>query len=152
MRRNFLWINVVLSSIIIIGVFLQAYFIATYTITNLNEDSALDAHGIVGGLIIHPAELLVFFTAFGAWPRQWRWIGFTFLLFFVGTFQIFLLPSDSDEVVSSGAAWVHGLHGFFAIVVLAMATFIAHRGLRDLGVMGGRRAEPAGGDTPPPPQ
>ena len=70
MRRTFLWINVVLASIIVLGVFLQAWFIATYIIGN--EESALDAHGVLGGLVIHGAELLVFLTAFGAWPRAWR--------------------------------------------------------------------------------
>jgi hypothetical protein len=146
MRRTFLWINVVLASIIVLGVFLQAWFIATYIIGN--EESALDAHGFLGGLVIHGSELLVFLTAFGAWPRAWRWIGFTFLLFVVGTVQIFLLPSDSDDPVSSGAAWVHGLHGLFALVVLVMAAVIARRGLRDLGLMRGR---PAAADSAPPP-
>jgi hypothetical protein len=146
MRRIFLWINVVLASIIVLGVFLQAWFIATYIIGN--EESALDAHGFLGGLVIHASELLVFLTAFGAWPRAWRWIGFTFLLFVVGTVQIFLLPSDSDDPVSSGAAWVHGLHGLFALVVLVMAAVIAHRGMRDLGLT---RSRPADADSEPPP-
>ena len=146
MRRTFLWINVVLASIIVLGVFLQAWFIATYIIGN--EESALDAHGFLGGLVIHASELLVFLTAFGAWPRAWRWIGFTFLLFVVGTVQIFLLPSDSDDPVSSGAAWVHGLHGLFALVVLVMAAVIAHRGMRDLGLT---RSRPAAADSAPPP-
>ena len=148
MRRNFLWINLVLNAIIVVGVFLQAWFIATYIIGS--DDTALDLHAFVGGLLIHGSELLIFLTAFGAWPRQWRWISFTFLLFFVGTVQIFLLPSDSDDPVSSGAAWVHGLHGLFALIVLVMATFIGHRALRDLGLRGGQPVEPAGAETPPP--
>jgi len=150
MRRTFLWINFVLASIIVIGVFFQAYFIATYTISNQNEQGALDAHGVLGGLVIHLSELLIFLTAFGAWPRQWRWIGFTFALFVVGTIQIFLLPSE-DETVGSSAAWVHGLHGLFALIVWVMAGIIAHRGMRDLGLRGGRRDELAGADTPLPP-
>jgi len=151
MRRTFLWINFVLASIVVLGVFLQAYFIATYTMSNQQNQDALDAHGVLGGLVIHLAELLIFLTAFGAWPRQWRWIAFTFSLFVVGTAQIFLLPEDTDEV-SNSAAWVHGLHGLLAIVVLVMAAIIAHRGMRDLGLRsrGGRRDELAGGDTPPP--
>lgn len=144
MRRTFLWINFVLASIIVVGVFLQAYFIATYIIGNV--DSALDAHGFLGGAVIHPSELLVFLTAFGAWPRAWRWIGFTFLLFVVGTVQIFLLPSDSDDPVSSSAAWVHGLHGLFALFVLVLAAVIAHRGMRDLGLRRGHSAD--AGDAP----
>ena len=148
MRRNFLWINFVLSSIIVIGVFLQAYFIASYAMGA--GEGALDAHGVVGGLVIHLSELLIFLTAFGAWPRQWRWIGFTFALFVVGTIQIFLLPSD-DDTVSESAAWVHGLHGLFALIVLVMAAWIAHRAMRDLGLRGGRRDELAGAETPLPP-
>ncbi len=139
MRRNFLWINFVLASIIVAGVFVQAYLIASYAMGA--GEGALDAHGIVGGLIIHLSELLVFLTAFGAWPRQWKWIGFCFSLFFVGTVQIFLLPPD-DEAVSKSAAYVHGLHGLFALVVLVMAAVIAHRGMRDLGLKRGR-----GGDA-----
>ena len=131
MRRNFLWINFVLASIIVAGVFVQAYLIASYAMGA--GEGALDAHGIVGGLIIHLSELLVFLTAFGAWPRQWKWIGFCFALFFVGTVQIFLLPPD-DEAVSKSAAYVHGLHGLFALVVLVMAAVIGHRGMRDLGL------------------
>ena len=144
MRRNFLRINLVLATIIVVGVFIQAYLIASYTMGA--GDGALDAHGVVGGLVIHLAELLVFLTAFGAWPRAWRWIGFTFLLFVVGTVQIFLLPSDSEDV-SSSAAWVHGLHGLFALIVLVLAAIVAHRAMRDLGLRRGR-----GGDvgTAPP--
>ena len=146
MRRNFLWINFVLASIIVVGVFVQAYLIASYTIGA--GDDALDAHGFVGGLVIHLSELLVFLTAFGAWPRQWKWIGFCFSLFVVGTVQIFLLPEDSDTV-SSSAAWVHGLHGLLALFVLVMAAIIAHRGMRELGL---RRASRGGdADTAPPP-
>ena len=150
MRRTFLWINFVLASAIVLLIFVQAYLIATYTISNQNEQGALDAHGLIGFLFIHGFELLVFLTAFGAWPRAWRWIGFTFLLFVVGTVQIFLLPSDDDVAPSSTAVWVHGLHGLFALVVLVMAAVIAHRGMRDLGLRRGHSAAPAGGDTPPP--
>ena len=142
--RIFLWLNFVLSSLIVLLIFVQAYFIATYTISNQNAQGALDAHGIVGGLFIHGFELLVFLTAFGAWLKQWRWIGFTFALFVVGTVQIFLLPEDSDEVVSNSAAYVHGLHGLFDLIVLVMAAIIAHRGMRDLGL---RRARHDGVDA-----
>lgn len=137
MKRTFMWINFVLASVIVVGVFLQAYFIASYAMGA--GEGALDAHGLLGGVIIHASELLIFLTAFGAWPRLWRWIAFTFLLFVVGTIQIFLLPPDEDP----GSPWVHGLHGLFALVVLVMAAIIAHRGMRDLGL---RRAS-RGGDA-----
>jgi hypothetical protein len=145
MRRTFLWINFVLASIIVLGVFVQAYLIASYAMGA--GDGALDAHGVVGGLVVHGAELLVFLTAFGAWPRAWRWIGFTFLLFVVGTIQIFLLPPDEDPA----SGWVHGLHGLLALVVMVWAAVIAHRGMRDLGLRGGASHADAAPSAPPPP-
>jgi hypothetical protein len=146
--RIFRWINFVLSSLIVVLIPLQVYLIASYAMGA--GEGALDAHGFVGGLLIHAFELLVFLTAFGAWPKQWKWIGFTFALFVVGTIQIFLLPPD-DDPVSKSEAWVHGLHGLFAVFVLVMAAIIAYRGMRDLGLRGGRRDELAGADTPLPP-
>ena len=140
MKRAFLWINFVLASLIIVGVFFQAYFITAY-VTGAGE-GALDAHGFLGFAIIHPAELLVFLTAFGAWPRQWKWIGFTFFLFVLGTVQIFLAPPDEDR--SSG--WVHGFHGLLALFVAVTAAVIAYRGMRDLGLRRGR----GGADAAPP--
>jgi hypothetical protein len=142
MKRTFLWLNFVLASIIVLGVFVQVYLIAAYSM-GAGED-ALDAHGVVGGLVVHGAELLVFLTAFGAWPKAWRWIGFTFLLFVVGTIQIFLLPPDENP----SSAWVHGLHGLFALVVMVMAAIVAHRGMRELGLRRSSRGD--AGDTAPP--
>jgi hypothetical protein len=145
MRRTFLWVNFVLASIIVVGVFVQAYLIASYAMGA--GDDALDAHGVVGGLFIHGAELLVFLTAFGAWPKQWRWIGFTFLLFVFGTIQIFLLPPDEDPA----SPWVHGLHGLFALIVAVWAAVIARRAMRDLGLRGGgSRDDVVASELPPP--
>jgi asparagine N-glycosylation enzyme membrane subunit Stt3 len=143
MRRTFLWINFVLSTLIVLLVFAQAYFITAY-VTGAGED-ALDTHGFIGFAIIHPAELLVFLTSFGAWPRAWKWIGFTFFLFVLGTVQIFLAPPDEDPA----SGWVHGFHGLLALVVAVTAALIAHRGMRDLGL---RRASRGGGreDAAPP--
>ena len=139
MRRLFLWLNFLLSTLIVLLVFAQAYFITAY-VTGAGQD-ALDTHGFIGFAIIHPAELLVFLTAFGAWPRAWEWIGFTFFLFFLGTVQIFLAPPDEDRA----SGWVHGFHGMLALVVAVTAGVIAHRGMRDLGL---RRASPSpSGDT-----
>lgn len=135
MRRTFLWINFVLASLIVVLIFLQAYFITAYVAGA--GDSALDAHGLTGFLFIHAAELLVFLTAFGAWPRAWRWIGFTFLLFALGTVQIFLAPPEEDPA----SGWIHGLHGLLALVVMVMAAVIAHRGMRDLGLTRGRSGD-----------
>ena len=141
MRRTFLWTNFVLASLIVLLIFLQAYFITAY-VAGAGE-GALDAHGFTGFALIHGAELLVFLTAFGAWPRAWRWIGFTFFLFVLGTVQIFLTPVEERT-----NGWLHGLHGLLALVVMVVAAVIAHRGMRDLGL---RRASPGGdaGTAPP---
>jgi hypothetical protein len=146
MRRAFLWINVVLATLIAVGVFVQAYLITAYA-TGAGE-GALDAHGFLGFAIIHPAELIVFLTAFGAWPRAWRWIGFTFFLFFLGTVQIFLAPPDEDPA----SGWVHGFHGMLALFVAVTAAVIAYRGIRDLGLRRSSRrvAEPEGAAPPQP--
>jgi hypothetical protein len=141
MRRIFLWINLVLASLIVLLIFLQAYFITAY-VAGAGE-SALDAHSVTGFLFIHAAELLVFLTAFGAWPRAWKWIGFTFFLFALGTVQIFLTPVEERT-----NGWLHGLHGLLALVVAVTAAIIAHRGMRDLGLTRGR---PAAADSAPPP-
>jgi len=144
MRRTFLWINFVLSSLIVVLIFLQAYFITAY-IAGAGE-SALDAHGFTGFALIHGAELLVFLTAFGAWPRAWKWIAYTFSLFVVGTIQIFLTPVDERT-----NGWLHGLHGLLALVVMVMAAVIAHRGMRDLGLRRASRGGGPEGAAPPPP-
>jgi hypothetical protein len=118
------WLNLVFAAIIVIGVFVQAYLIASYAM-GAGED-ALDAHGFVGGLLIHASELLVFLTALAAFWGMWRWIAVNFGLFVLGTVQIFLLPPDEDP----GSAWVHGLHGLFALFVLVYAAYIAKRDLQ----------------------
>lgn len=142
MRRAFLWTNFVFATIVVVGVFVQAYLITSF-FTGAGED-ALDAHGFVGGVIIHASELIVFLTAFGAWPRRWGWIGWNFGLFALGTVQIFLSPPDEDPA----SGWVHGLHGLFALFVLVLAVVIAHRGARDLGLVR-RRARAVPGEEQP---
>jgi hypothetical protein len=118
------WLNFVFASIIVIGVFVQAYLIASFAM-GAGED-ALDAHGFIGGLVIHASELLVFLTALVAFWGMWRWIAVNFGLFVLGTVQIFLLPPDDDP----GSPWVHGLHGLFALFVLVYAAYIAKRDLQ----------------------
>jgi hypothetical protein len=120
----------------------QAYLITAY-IADAGE-GALDAHRFLGFAVIHAAELLVFLTAFGAWPRAWRWIGFTFFLFVLGTVQVFLAPPAEDPA----SGWVHGFHGLLALLVMVTAAVIAHRGMRDLGLRGASRGGDAG--TAPP--
>jgi hypothetical protein len=140
-NRAATWVNFVFACVIVIGVFFQVYFITAY-VTGAGG-GALDAHGFVGGVIIHGSELIVFLSALVAFWRNWAWIAVNFGLFVFGTIQIFLSPPDEDP----GSGWVHGLHGLFALFVLMYAAFIAYRDAQWLGLRGGPTAEPAG---PPP--
>jgi hypothetical protein len=131
--------------IVVIGVFLQAYFIASY-FSGAGE-SALDAHSFTGGIVVHGSELIVFLSSLAAFWGLWRWVGWSFLLFAGGTVQIFLAPPDDDP--SSG--WVHGLHGLFALFVLVLAAWLAYRDMQLLGLKGRADTVPAPGPPPQPP-
>ena len=143
-NRAATWVNLVFASIIVIGVFVQAYLIASYAM-GAGED-ALDMHGFVGGLIIHASELIVFLSALVAFWGMWRWILVNLGLFVFGTIQIFLLPPDEDP----GSPWVHGLHGLFAIFVLVYAAYIAKRDKEFLGLGPYGRADTPAAPGPPP--
>jgi hypothetical protein len=140
-NRAATWVNFVFASIIVVGVFLQAYFITAY-VSGAGE-GALDAHGFTGGLVIHGSELIVFISALVAFWRAWGWIAFNFGLFVFGTIQIFLSPPDEDPA----SGWVHGLHGLFALIVLVWAAWIAYRDMQLLGLRGGGEATAT--ETPP---
>jgi hypothetical protein len=140
-NRAATWVNLVFASIIVVGVFLQAYFIASYA--SGAGEGALDAHGFVGGLVVHGSELIVFLSALVAFWKNWKWIGVNFGLLVFGTIQIFLSPGDDPA-----NGWVHGLHGLFALFVLLYAAYIAYRDMQWLGLRG--PGEPAAASGPPP--
>ena len=123
-NRAATWVNLFFASVIVVGVFLQAYFIASYAMGA--GEGALDAHGFLGGLVIHASELIVFLSALVAFWGMWRWILVNLGLFVLGTVQIFLLPPDEDP----GSPWVHGLHGLLALFVLTYAAYIAWKDWR----------------------
>jgi hypothetical protein len=142
-NRAATWVNFVFACIIVIGVFFQAYFIASYA--SGAGEGALDAHGFTGGVVIHGSELLVFLSALVSFWRNWTWIAVNFGLIVFGTIQIFLSPPDEDPA----SGWVHGLHGLFALFVLLYAAFIAYRAARWLGLGRARGVEPVAGPPPP---
>jgi hypothetical protein len=137
MRRPLLWIQLVLAALIVVGVWLQVYFIASYF---FGAEDALDAHEATGG-ITHLVELLVFLAALGAWWRNWGRIGFALLFPVVGTVQIAFSESD---------AWTGGLHGLLALVILVLAVYQAKWNAEELGLRGGPRADAAPSAPPPP--
>jgi hypothetical protein len=138
------WVNFVFASIVVIGVFFQAYFITAY-VTGAGQ-GALDAHGFTGGVVIHASELIVLISGLIAFWGYWRWAGLSAFLFVFGTVQIFLSPPDEDPA----SGWVHGLHGLFALFVLVTAAVIANHDAQLLGLRRGT-ARPAEAPAPPPP-
>jgi hypothetical protein len=139
------WVHFVFASIVVIGVFLQVYFIASY-FSGAGE-GALDAHAFMGGVIVHASELLVLISSLVAFWGIWKWIGWSALLFVLGTVQIFLSPPDEDPA----SGWVHGLHGLGALFVLILAAVLAHHDMRLLGLMRPRERRVAHEPPPQPP-
>ncbi len=126
-RRTFTRARYVFATLVVVGVFVQVYLIASHF---FGAADALDAHETVGG-IVHGFEMLVFLTALGASWGAWGELGLSFSLVLVGTLQ---LTFGDRELDASG--WVHGLHGLLALVVMVIAVVIIHRdarALRDTG-------------------
>jgi len=128
MRRAFIWISLVLSGVVLVGIALQLYFIAAWV---FGSADALDAHKAVGGAVVHPAEVLVFLVALVGWWQNWRNIAWSFALALIGTIQIFTV----GDLGNPGDAWVHGLHGGLVLFVVAFAAYIARREARALGLL-----------------
>jgi hypothetical protein len=131
-RRGFLWASLVVSSLVVVGIFVQVYLIAS-AFFGAGGD-AVDAHEGVGAAVVHPLEILVFLTALGAYWRRWGDVALGFLVAALGSAQIGL---------AEGEDWVGGLHGLFALIVLVLAAVTTHRAMRELGL--GRRGAPGAG-------
>lgn len=131
MRRAFLWIHLVLATLVVVGIFVQVYLIASYFFGAGSD--ARDAHEDLG-FTVHAIEVLVFLAAIGAYWRRWWDVGLGFAIGAIGTIQTSL--AEGDE-------WVGGLHGLLALVILALATVAAHRSVHALGLS--RHAPPGAG-------
>jgi hypothetical protein len=142
-NRAATWVHLIFATIIVLAVPLQVYFIASYF--SGAGDAALDAHGFTGGLVIHGSELIVFLSSLAAFWGLWRWVGWSFFLFVLGTVQIFLAPPDEDPA----SGWIHGLHGLGALLVFLLAAWLAYRDARLLGLIR-PRPETAAAPGPPP--
>ncbi len=136
MKRPLLWLQLVLAAAVAVGVWLQVYFIASYS---FGAADALDIHKTIGE-VMRGLEVLVFLAALGAWWRNWGKIGHAFGLAAVGTIQISLTGSDD---------WVGGLHGLLALAILTMAVFIVKDDAQALGLTRGRGGD--AGTAPPQP-
>lgn len=118
MRRAFIWIELVLAALVVLGVIAQVYLIASHL---FGAEDALDAHESLG-FTVHLVEVLVFLAALVAfWKVRWGLVGHAAALAIVGTAQIAFVE-ESD--------WVGGLHGLLATVVLIIALAIVTTNLR----------------------
>ena len=125
-RRGASGLHVALALAIVLAVFVQVYLIGAYIFGA--GPGALDAHRTVG-FTAHGLELLIFIAALVAWlPR--RDLVLSALLAVIGTTQVTL---------ASEQRWVGGLHPLLALVVLALATTLASRGVRTRLAKGVRR-------------
>jgi len=127
----------VLAVAVLVGLVLQLYFIAAWI---FGSSGALDAHKDVGGVVVHPLEILAFVAALIGWWGTWRNVLWSLALPILGTIQIFFVGDLNDP----GNGWVHGLHGGLVLFVAALAAMIARREADALGL---RPASPAAGGS-----
>ncbi len=142
-NRTATWIHFIFATIVVIGVPLQVYFIAS-AFAGAGE-GALDAHSFTGGIVVHGSEAIVFLSGLVAFWGIWKWVGWSFLLLLLGTVQIALVPPDDRT-----NGWFHGLHGLGALLVFLLAAYIAHHDMRLLGLKGGAGTASTPGAPPPP--
>ena len=109
-------ISAIAAGLIVVGVFLQVYFIASFFF-GAGPD-ALDAHKNTG-LVVHSLEIVVFVAALVAWLSRTDLL-LALALAVIGTVQVAL--ADAHK-------WAGGFHGFFALVVLALAGTFVRRAL-----------------------
>jgi hypothetical protein len=119
--RPLRWAVLVAATLVVVGVFVQVYLIGAWF--RGAGEGALDAHRWAGNAV-HGLQAVVLLAALGGLWRRWTDIGLAVALLAVGTVQIGLADGDG---------WVGGLHGLLALVVLVLATVIAHRAVRALG-------------------
>jgi hypothetical protein len=131
-KRGFLWVVLVGSALVVLGVLWQAFTIAAY-VRGAGE-GALDAHG-AGSLFVHLGELAVVIGALVVWWGNWRAVGLAVGFLVLSFAQIGFL-GDTDDPDSGG--WVNGLHGLLALVVLLVGVAYLDAASRALGLRGSR--------------
>jgi hypothetical protein len=138
MRRWFIWASLVLAILVLVGIALQLYFIAAWT---FGSSGALSAHKDVGGVVVHPLEILTFVAALIGWWGTWRNVLWSLALPVLGTIQIFFV----GDLEKPEDGWVHGFHGGLVLFVIAAAALIVAREADALGVRRTRGSRTSGG-------
>jgi hypothetical protein len=122
-RRVFLWISAVSASLVVVAVVLQVYFIAAWIFA---AGGALDAHRAVGFFGIWILTKVVAVAGIVAYWRVWSPLAVSVGLAVLTEIQIFLVGSVDDQS-ENVSGWIHGLHGGGAVLVFALAAYIAYR-------------------------
>ena len=129
MKRTFTWLVVVGGVVVVLGVLWQAFSIAAYVRTGLNEDW-LDAHG-TGSLVVHLGQLAVVIGALVAYWGKWTQVGLAVGFLILSIAQLGLLGDNEEE-----GDWINGLHGFLALIVLIAGMLYAQKAWRELRATG----------------
>jgi hypothetical protein len=132
MRRTPLWLVLLGSAIVVLGVLWQAFSIAAY-VRGAGE-GALDAH-LTGSFFVHAGQLMVVVGAIWAWWGNWTAVGLA-LAFLVLSFAQLAFLGDTDEQ----GGWINGLHGFVALIILLAGTWYFTAARRELGLGRARAA------------
>jgi hypothetical protein len=127
-QRIGLWGTFILALLVVVGMAVQVYLIATFAFDSAGESGAdaLDTHTDLGKAV-HLGYILTFLAALVAlWPN-WRATWLAFSLAVIGSIQAFLAGGD----MSPG---VHALHGAFVPVVFLIAVIVMWRAYTALGL------------------
>jgi hypothetical protein len=127
-QRIGLWGTFVFGLLVVVGMVVQVYLVATFAFDAAGESGAdaIDTHKDLGKAV-HLGYILTFLSALvAAWPN-WRATGLAFSLAVIGTIQAFLAGGD----MSPG---VHALHGAFVPVVFVIAVIVMWRAYNALGL------------------
>ena len=116
-------LNPIAATAVVVLVFVQIYLIAEYI---FGDAGALSTHKTVGGFA-PVIEVVVFLTALAGWWRERSQVILSLALLVVGVLQV----SFAENIGNSPS--VHALHGMLAILVVLLASVIAHRGRRAFG-------------------
>ena len=116
-RRVAARMHLLLAVAIVVGVGLQVYLIGAYA---FGAFDALEAHRSAG-FTVHGLEVLILVIALVAWLPRGD-VLLSLVLAVAGTVQLAL--------ASASGPWIAALHPFGALVVLALGTELARRGVR----------------------
>jgi hypothetical protein len=122
-----LWLVLVGGAVVVVGVLIQAFTIAAYVRSGLDQDW-VDAHGGFS-TIVHIGELLIVIGAIWAFWGNWTAVGLAVAFLVLSVAQLAFL-GDTDEEGS----WINGLHGFLALIVLLAGAWYFTVARRALGL------------------